>query len=79
MGEVSVHNGVKHDCGEEVVEASLCYPGGGHLSGPIPLGHRNGSSGREHCQRLRAGRRVHLDVQDIDAFIEKNKQCEEKS
>ena len=28
---------------------------------------------------VRAGRRVHLDIKDIDAFIEKNKQREEKS
>jgi excisionase family DNA binding protein len=28
---------------------------------------------------VRAGRRVHLDIKDMDAFIEMNKQCEEKA
>jgi len=28
---------------------------------------------------VRAGRRVHLDIKDMDAFIEKNKQREEPS
>ena len=28
---------------------------------------------------VRAGRRIHLDIKDMDAFIEMNKQREEKS
>ncbi len=28
---------------------------------------------------VRAGRRVHLDIKDLDAFIDRNKQCEEVS
>ena len=28
---------------------------------------------------VRAGRRVHLDIKDMEAFIEKNKLCEENS
>jgi len=28
---------------------------------------------------VRAGRRIHLDIKDMEAFIERNKLCEEKS